>query len=106
MLWVPILFTPALLFFVKVYEERETVTGKIAFIDLGRAYLGILFMLFPLLPVISALLWIFAGHHQRQWKFHLAVWGLATVFIWSGFSGRLLTATLQFHPGRLWGLWL
>ena len=82
------------------------VTGKVAFIDLGHIFLGILCVFIALLPVISAVLWIYTGHHERQSLFHLAAWGLATIFIWFGFSVRLLTVTLQFHPGQLWGLWL
>lgn len=78
-----------------------TVAGRIAFTDLGRTFLGIVLVLFALLPVISALLWIFPGHHQHQSKFHLAAWGLAAVFI-----VRLLPLTLEFRPGQLWGLWL
>ena len=83
-----------------------TVSGRVAFIDLGHILLGILYVLIVLLPVISAVLWIYAGQHEHQSVFHLAAWGLATIFIWFGFSMRLLTATLQFHPSRLWGLWL
>ena len=78
-----------------------TLTGSIAFTDLGRTFLGILFMFFALLHVISALLWIFPGHYQRQLKFHLAAWGLAAVFIM-----RLLPVTFEYRPGQLWGLWL
>ena len=83
-----------------------TVTGRVAFIDLGHIFLGILYALIILLPITSALLWTFTGHQQRQSIFHLAAWGLATVFIWFGFSARLLTVTLQFQPGQVWGLWL
>ena len=83
-----------------------TVTGRVAFIDLGHIFLGILYVLIALLPVISAVLWISTGRHQHQSIFHLAAWGLATIFIWFGFSVRLLTDTSQFHPGKLWGLWL
>jgi hypothetical protein len=83
-----------------------TVTGRVAFIDLGHIFLVILYVLIVLLPVISAVLWISTGRHQHQSIFHLAAWGLATIFIWFGFSVRLLTVTSQFHPGQLWGLWL
>ncbi len=82
-----------------------TVTGRVAFIDLGHIFLGILYVLIVLLPVISAGLWIYTGH-KHQSVFHLAAWGLATIFIWFGFSIKLLTVTLQFHPGQLWGVWL
>ena len=83
-----------------------TVTGRVAFIDLGHIFLGILYVLIVLLPGISAVLWICTGHREHQSVFHLAAWGLATILIWFGYSVRLLTVTLQFHPGQLWGLWL
>jgi hypothetical protein len=83
-----------------------TVTGRVAFIDLVYMFMVFVFVFIALLPVISAVLWIHAGHHENQSVFHLAAWGLATIFIWLGFSVRLLSVTLHFHPGQLWGLWL
>jgi hypothetical protein len=83
-----------------------TVTGRVAFTDLGHIFLGILCVLIVMLPAISAVLWIYTGHHEHQSIFHLAAWGLATILIWFGYSMKLLTTTLQFHPGQLWGLWL
>ena len=81
-------------------------TGKAAFNDLGQIFLGILFVLITMLPFISAVLWIVTGTNQRQSLFHLAAWSAATIFIWFGFSARLLFFPSQFHPGQLWGLWL
>jgi hypothetical protein len=83
-----------------------TVTGKVAFIDLGYLFLGILYVLISLLPVISAVLWISTGRRRHQPEFHLAAWGFVAIFIWAGFSVRLLTVPLQYPPGQLWGLWL
>lgn len=78
------------------------VTGNVAFVNFGHIFLGYMYVLIILLPIISAILWISRGHHQYQSILHLAAWGLATIAIW------FLTATslLLFRPGRVWGLWL
>lgn len=86
------------------------ITGDVAFIDWGQLFMMILYLFIVLLPLVSAARWVSGSPQQRQSIFHLAAWGLATIFVWFGYSIRLLSTPLQFQlqfqPGQLWGLWL
>ena len=88
---------PAVLISVAV----GTITGSMAITDLGRTIPTILLMLCALLPVMSALVWIFSGRQRRASIFHVAAWALAVVFIvW------MLPHISAFRADQLWGLWL
>jgi hypothetical protein len=78
-----------------------TGIGSMAITDLGRTIPTILLMLCALLPVMSALVWIFSGRQRRASIFHVAAWALAVVFIVC-----MLPHISAFRADQLWGLWL